>query len=209
MMYLNRWLVRYKLFKEDSEMKRQRLVVSWLCCLVLSFLVITFTFQASTEARGPKNLRKYIIAVAKAYLTAKNRVLVEGESATVLSQDRLAPSYQDIFQGSVPRLLAGHKLMIDESTPYTSYTTEVKTDKVEMQQQTITLEVTEYTRLYLGGDDPLTPEYTESHIRHVLTFIQNDNKQWILVKDDVPFEPGLSEPQAESYEEPASEPPLR
>jgi len=178
--------------------KRRTFALGVTLIIVLLLLLLFFSKMYFTSPKNtlPESYITRLTAIAKAYLTAKNQVLVEGESATVLPQDALTPSYQWIFQGSTERLLRRHKGMMDESTPFTNFTTEVKAGKVEMKQETIILEVTEYTKLYLGGDDPLTPEYTKSHIKHILTFILNDDRQWILVKDDVPMEPGLSEPEA-------------
>lgn len=170
--------------------------VTLIVALLLLLLLLFKTYPTSPKNQLPEGSIARLAAIAKSYLVAKNKILTQGENAMVLPKSPLTPSYRELFEKTAPRKLGIRNALREGNLEYTKFTTWLEVNKVRIVEGKVFLEATEHTKLYMRNvdvEDPLTPKFTTGAPEHIFTFIRNHDNQWILVKDEVPFEPGLTE----------------
>lgn len=160
-------------------------------------------FEGSTSA-----LESQLAAIAKAALAAQNQTLVNGDVEATLTDDPLAPLYQESVQDRLVDTLNLRTQLAKHGIAYTGFRTELTVKSVQITGAKATMEASEYTVLDLVvAGDPLAPKTTEYIRDHLFTFVSQDN-QWQLSSDQLLNIPGPVAPKEGSMPIPEDIAPL-
>jgi hypothetical protein len=138
-----------------------------------------FAVDSPSPAGSTETAEEQLLAIAKAALTAQNRVLVEDDVESVLLEDRLASSYQDSMRDHLVDALDRRKFLATHGVAYTGFDIELTVKRIQMTETTATMEAEVHTMLNLDQDDPLAPSTTEYVQDYRFTFARQ-GKRWTL-----------------------------